>query len=218
MTQTLLTVRPTITNPEPTTPGLAFEDMWPKEDFYGNGHSYERMMVPEGWAKLKRWERFMSKKYVDTTIHNPDGTTTEVWAICYGHSGHSGVWPSQQEIIDNNYEFTQEEAWDILQKDMHAEYIPQLSRLIKVNVTSYMFSGLLLIFFNMGETKFKKTAILPILHTGKYLAACTAFLVLPDGTTTNNKAGNVSGVLVMQNGLSCRRADEMSLYLTRIDR
>lgn len=212
---TLLAIRPPNTNPEPSTLGLIYEDMWPKEDFYGNGHSYARALVPEFWNRLKRWERFMPKKYLDTVLK--DGT--EVWAIGYGHSGKSGVWPSQQEIIDGDITLTQEQAWNILQQDMYDEYVPQLSRLIKVNVTNYMFSGMMLTFFNMGETSYRKTIVLSTLHTGKYLAACTRFLVLEDGTTTNNKARDPSThELVMQNGLSCRRADEMSLYLTRIDK
>lgn len=210
----LLDVRPALTNPEPSTPGLAFEDMWPKEDFYGNGHQYDRKLVPEFWTKITRWERFMPKKYVDTVLK--DGT--KVWAICYGHSGKSGVWPSQAEIIANDYEFTRAEGLAMLKKDMDEEYLPALSRLIKVNVTNYMLSGIAMTLFNMGQTAYRKAHVIASLEKGKYLEACTRFLILEDGTSTNNKARDSSGNLVMQNGLSCRRADEMSLYLTRVDK
>lgn len=211
-------IRPQVTLDPSKTKGLAFKDMWPLEDFYGNGHSYNRELPPEFWARLARWERFKPKKYIDTVLK--DGT--EVWAIAFGHSGHSGVWPSQQEIIDNDYEFTYEQAWDILVKDIYAEYLPQLNKKIRPNVTNYMLGGILLTFFNMGQTKYRETVVLSTLETGRYLTACTRFLVLEDGTTTNNKSRvrhpDGTSELVMQNGLSCRRADEMSLYLTRVDK
>lgn len=207
-------VRPSNPQPLATVGGLQFKDMWPDVDFYGNGHEYNRQLVPEFWFRLRRWERFKSKKYVDYTL--PNGT--KVYAIGFGHSGHSGIWPSQEEIVNGDIELTFEQAWDILIQDVYAEYLPQLNKRIKVNITNYMLSGMMLTLFNMGETNFRKTTILDVLHTGKYLAACAAFLVLPDGQSVNNKARNKEGKLEVQNGLTVRRADEMSLYATRVDK
>ena len=80
-----------------------------------------------------------------------------------------------------------------------------------------MFNGVAVFAFNVGVTRFRRTLVLENLNKGKYIAACAAFLVDPQGQSLNNRQRNAEGILEVRNGLTCRRADEMSLFLTKVD-
>ena len=189
------------------------KDVWPNPVVFGKGHTYDRVMTDDGMTKIRRWETFQPKKY-------PDGVDVNgkpQWAICYGHSGKTGVWPSQQEIAEGELEFTEPQGSLILQQDLAVEFVPRLDRLIDCNITTHMFNGVAVFAFNVGVTRFRRTLVLENLNKGKYIAACAAFLVDPQGQSLNNRQRNAEGILEVRNGLTCRRADEMSLFLTKVD-
>lgn len=182
-------------------------NVWPSPDVFGKGHSYERVMTTEGVDRIKRWEVYSSKKYID--VVDKHGKTW--WAIGYGHGGASGVWPSQQEIADGDLVLTIKQATEILAQDLEVEYVPRTSRLIKCNLTNFMLSSMVMTSFNMGITRFAKTSMIHHLNNGKYIAACASL-------KNYNKAVNPKTLLLEErNGLTCRRMDEGSLFLTRRD-
>lgn len=188
-------------------------DVWPNPIVFGGGHTYDRVMNDAGMAKIKRWETFQPKKY-------PDGVDAQgkpQWAICYGHSGKTGVGPTQQEIAEGDFEFTEPQGLAMLKADLEVEFLPALDRLIDCNINTYMFNGVAIFAYNLGITRFRRTLVLEKLNQGKYIAACAAFLVDPEGRSLNNRQRNAEGILEVRNGLTCRRADEMSLFLTKVD-
>lgn len=192
------------------SPALA--NVWPDPKVFGSGHSYERKMIPEGIAMLKRLEFFMPKKYPDGT----DDNGKIQYAIAYGHQGKTGVWPSQQEITDGELEFTEEQGAEILRMDLEQEFLPGLDRLIKANVTTYMFNACASLLLNKGMTRFKTTLAVSYLNQGEYVKACRSFLLDDDNNGINNVSRNAAGVVITRDGLSIRRAIEMSLFATKL--
>jgi GH24 family phage-related lysozyme (muramidase) len=113
-----------------------------------------------------------------------------------------------------------------------------LRRWIKVPVTTYMFNALILLSMNAGLGNFRDGAtdttgqrlpsVLSILNEGRYAHACHAFhnhrfgtKVIKDpvtGLAILDETGNPKTEIVELVGLSNRRADERSLFLTKIDR
>lgn len=180
-------------------------NIWPNETVFGTKHSYKREMNDEGLYRIQRWELFVPHKYVD--VIDKDGKTW--YAIGFGHGGASGIWPSQEEIANGNIELTLDQAHEIFHKDLDAEYVPGVDKSIYANITTYMFNALVMTAFNMGMTRFRKTDMVWNLNQGKYIAACASFI-------SYNKAINQeTRVLEVRNGLTCRRMDEGSLFLTK---
>jgi GH24 family phage-related lysozyme (muramidase) len=162
-------------------------------------------MNTESIDKIKRWEVYSPTKYLD--VVDKDGK--EWWCIGFGHGGASGVWPSHDEIVNGNLYLTLEQATEILHNDLSVEYLPKTSNLIKCNMTTFMTGAMVMCAFNMGMTKFKKTSMVTHLNNGKYIAACASL-------KNYNRAVNPKTLLLEErNGLTCRRMDEGSLFLTK---
>lgn len=175
---------------------------WPSVDWIGPGHTYERKMHKVGLYKIKRWERFIPRRYPD--VVDKDGK--QWWAIGFGHGGASGVWPSQEEIASDTLTLTLEQGIEILDADLAVEYVPGVDRAIVANATQDMFNACVIMAFNMGMTKWKKTSVLTNLNNAKYVAACASFVAY-------NRARNPeTKLLEVRNGLTCRRCDEASLF------
>lgn len=192
------------------------KDVWPSVDVFGDGHEYDRRLNKDTFEKIKRWEKYIPTKYLDTTKKMPDGSVKKIFAIAYGHTGATGIWPSQKEIVEGNLNISLQQADEILYNDLQV-FLNELSPKIKCNINNYMIGACLMLQLNMGTTKFAKTAVLENLNKGKYVAACASFLVdIKTGQSINNRASKKNtGELEMLNGLTCRRADEMSLFLTK---
>lgn len=186
------------------------ENVWPSFEVFGNGHSWERdvnTLNDESVDKIKRWEVFSPKKYKDVV----DKTGKQWYAIGFGHGGASGVWPSHNEIVNGDITLTLQQATDILAEDLFVEYVPGVQRAIKCNMNPFMLGAMTMCGFNMGMTKFRKTSMVTHLNQGKYIAACASLV-------NYNKAYNPKTLqLEVRNGLTCRRQDEGSLFLTKKD-
>ena len=184
------------------------ENVWPSFEVFGKGHSWERdvnTIIGEAVDRIKRWEVYSPRKYKDVM----DKTGKQWYAIAFGHGGASGVWPSHDEIEFGNLEISLSKATDILAEDLFVEYVPGVQRAIKCNMNPYMLGATTMCALNMGMTKFRKTSIVTNLNQGKYIAACASF-------TNYNKAYNPeTKILEVRNGLTCRRQDEGSLFLTK---
>lgn len=184
------------------------KDIWPNPDVFGPRqlHKWERVINAEAIQKIQRWEVFKATKYLD--VVDKDGK--EWWCIGFGHGGASGVWPSHEEILNGNLVLTREKAVSILLEDLSTEYVPRTSALIKCNLNTFMFGSMVMCSFNMGMTKFKRTSMVTHLNNGKYIAACAAL-------KNYNRARNPQTLqLEERNGLTCRRMDEGSLFLTKL--
>lgn len=190
------------------SPELA--DVWPSFEVFGRAHDWERdvsVINAESVDRIKRWEVFSPKKYLDVV----DKTGKEWYAIGYGHGGASGVWPSQEEIVAGDITLTLPQATEILAEDLFTEYIPGVQRAIKCNLNPFMLGAMTMCAFNMGVTRFKRTTMITHLNQGKYVAACASLI-------SYNKALNPKTLqLEVRNGLTCRRMDEGSLFLTKKD-
>lgn len=186
------------------------ENVWPSFEVFGKGHSWERdvnTINGESVDRIKRWEVWSPKKYIDVV----DKTGKTWYAIAFGHGGASGVWPSQEEIANGDLEIPLAKATEILAEDLFVEYVPGVQRAIKCNMNPYMLGSMTMTAFNMGMTKFKKTSMVTHLNEGKYIAACASLV-------NYNKAYNPKTLLLeVRNGLTCRRQDEGSLFLTKKD-
>lgn len=193
---------------------LELADKWPDPRVFGSGHSYDRVMVPKGLSLLKGLELFMPQKYPDGT----DKLGKIQYAIGYGHQGKTGVWPSQEEIYHGDITLTEAQGSEILLKDLEQELLPGLYRLIKCNINSYMFSACAIMLLNMGMTKFKDTLVVQYLNQARYVKACRSFLLDDNNHGINNQARNIAGVTVTMDGLSVRRAVEMALFATKIEK
>lgn len=185
------------------------KDIWPSPDVFGpkEKHNWERIVNIETIQKIQRWEVFSPKKYLDVV----DKNGKEWYCIGFGHGGASGVWPSHDQILNDNLELTRAQAVNILLDDLRAEYVPRTSNLIKCNLNTFMFGAMVMCSFNMGMTRFKKTSMVTHLNEGKYIAACAAL------KNYNKWRDPKTLQLVERNGLTCRRMDEGSLFLTKME-
>lgn len=184
------------------------KDIWPNPDVFGptQMHSYERIVNVETIQKIQRWEVFKPKKYLDVV----DKNGKEWYCIGFGHGGASGVWPSHEQILNDNLVITRPQAVNILLDDLRAEYVPRTSKLIKCNINTFMFGAMVMCAFNMGMTRFAKTSMVTHLNNGKYIAACAAL------KNYNKQRNPITLQLEEKNGLTCRRMDEGSLFLTKL--
>lgn len=189
----------------------ALANLWPSVDVFGPDHNFERVMEQKGILSLKRWERPKLTKYIDVVDKNG-----KIWyAIGVGHGGASGVWPSQEEIANSDLVLTMDQALRIFADDLALEYEPGVNRLIKSNITSFMYSSMVHCAFNLGITRFAQTAMVKHLNTisektgeVKYIAACASLQLY------NRARNEKTRLLEVRNGLTCRRQCEGELFLT----
>lgn len=183
--------------------------------FYGEGHSFDMVLIPEGIDQGCRWETFVPTPYKDK--HK----TGFKWAIGFGH-----VFGGETEPIkyDPGMVITLERGKEIFLNDMETK-MRWLRKKIKVPVTTYMFNALGLLVLNTGEGNFEKGPVLPLLNEKRYVGASAAFMyhskswqkVLgPDGLEIIED-GMIKTALLPDNGLIVRRACEIALFSTRKD-
>lgn len=185
--------------------------------FYGEGHSFEMVLIREGIERGCRWEDFAPVPYKDK---HKSGFK---WAVCFGHV-FGGETEPKEMIPDKVY--TREEGLEIFKNDMETK-MRWLRKQIKVPVTTYMFNALGLLTMNAGEGNVGEGPVLPLLNEQRYMAAAVAFL-------HHNKSWqpvkNENGIVVLDddgkpklelkedNGLTVRRCTEIDLFSTRKDK
>lgn len=196
--------------------------------FYGEGHSFEMVLIPEGIEVMTRWEDFSPVPYKDA--HKVGFK----WAIAFGH-----VFGGQNDpivISDDGKEFeykgqprrelTREEGMEIYMADVEAK-MSWLRKKIKVPVTTFMFNSLGSLVLNAGEGNVDEGPVLPLLNKEFYVAAGCGFLYHnkkwvhlkdPKGALLYDEAGKAIMDLQVDNGLTTRRACEIALWTTRKDK
>jgi len=185
--------------------------------FYGEGHSFEMVLIPEGIEQGCRWEDFSPIPYKDK---HKSGFK---WAIGFGHvfGGETEPREYRPDMI-----ITHEEAMAIFKNDMETK-MGFLRKKIKVPVTTYMFNALGLLVLNTGEGNFLEGPVLPLLNVERYVGASAAFMHHSkswqqvkdeNGAIVFGNDGNPKLELLTDNGLVVRRACEISLFSTRKDK
>lgn len=195
--------------------------------FFGEGHSFDQILIPDGIKLMTRWENFSPVPYKDA---HKSGFK---WAICFGHVFGAGIDPIEinPETLEFKYkgvwrrELTREEGMEIFAADIESK-MRWLRKKIKVRTTTFMFNALGSCCFNTGEGNFEKGPILPLLNQELYMAAAHAFHhhnkkwveVLVDGKPVlDTETGKNKMELVVSNGLSVRRSCEIEMFATRVD-
>ena len=196
--------------------------------FYGEGHTFDMVLIPEGIKRGCRWEAFSPIPYKDK---HKSGFK---WAVAFGH-----VFGGQNDpiiISDDGKEFeykgqlrrelTREEGMEIFLADMESK-MSFLRKKIKVPVTTHMFNALGLLVLNTGEGNFEAGPVLPLLNIERYVGASAAFMhhnkswqPMKDenGFIVLDDTGKPKLALQQDNGLTVRRATEIDLFSTRIDK
>ena len=184
--------------------------------FYGEGHSFEKVLIPEGIEQGCRWEAFSPTPYKDK---HRSGFK---WAIGFGH-----VFGGETEPIKYipDMVITREEGMEIFLRDMETKMRWLRKKITAPHCTTYMFNALGLLVLNTGEGNFERGPVLPLLNAEFYVGASAAFMhhskswqkVLgPDGLAVIED-GMIKTELKTDNGLVVRRACEIALFSTRKD-
>lgn len=196
--------------------------------FYGEGHSFEMVLIREGIEQGCRWEDFSPIPYKDK---HKSGFK---WAIAFGHvfGGQNDPIVIDHDTLEFEYkgqtrkELTREEGLEIFMNDMESK-MSFLRKKIKVPVTTYMFNALGLLVLNTGEGNFAEGPVLPLLNVERYVGASAAFMHHSkswqqvkdaNGAVIFRNDGNPKLELLPDNGLIVRRACEISLFSTRKDK
>lgn len=139
-----------------------------------------------GLNRIKRHEAFSPVPYLDEA-----GKPTIGW----GHLIRPG---------ESFTRITEAQGEDILRRDL-AEAESAVDRLVKVSLTQSQYDALVSLVFNIGAAAFAGSTLLSKLNAGDYDGAYAEF-------PRWNKV-TVSGVKVVSNILSKRRADEQALFI-----
>lgn len=191
--------------------------------FFGNGHSFDQILIPEGVKLMTRWENFSPVPYKDA---HKSGFK---WAIGFGHVFGADIDPV--EINEETMEFyykqqwrkslTREEGMEIFAEDIEAK-MKWLRKKVQVRTTTFMWNAMGSCLFNVGQGNFEKGPILPLLNKELYMGAANAFHFhnkkwveqLVDGKPVPDpeKPGKNKMELVVSNGLSVRRSCEVEMF------
>lgn len=141
---------------------------------------------PQGLATLARVESFSPVPYVDDDASTP-GTE---YSIGYGHQIRAG------ESFDS---ITPDEGLQLLAFDV-AWAEAAVNKSVSVPLTQEQFDALVMLCFNIGEDKFKRSTLVRLLNESDYMGAAAQF------DRWNRSGGQVTQALVI------RRAAERELF------
>lgn len=195
--------------------------------FYGEGHSFDKVLIPEGIELMTRWEDFSPTPYKDA---HKQGFK---WAICFGHvfGGQNDPINISEDGTEFEYkgqlrrELTRAEGMEIYMADIGSK-LDWLKKKVKVKTTTFMWNALGSLVLNAGEGNVDEGPVLPLLNREFYVAAGAGFLYHnkkwvhlkdPKGELLYDEAGNKIMDLIVDNGLTTRRACEIALFTTRKD-
>jgi GH24 family phage-related lysozyme (muramidase) len=164
-------------------------------------------IIPEMLKVTKRWELCMLKSYPDT-----DGS----WHVGYGHGNAAGIEP---HVTADTVLANEEEATNILIADLQY-LIPILDKMIKVPVNKYQYGALLDIAYNRGPGTLRRSAVIHHLNDTddklNYERAAKAMVLNEDGFEPLNVAADrITGIPREYLGLTLRRIDDASLFMTK---
>ena len=168
-----------------------------RSDVYGDGHSFERELVPDTWPLIKRWEDFSPIRYADGKLD--DGQI--VYSIAYGHAEYGDCAPFR---IPADMVVTEAEGMEILKLDV-ARKAHFINVRVKVPITTYQFSALTSLAYQYGNGRLDKTQLFPLLNAGNHVDASCLMLDLN---------ANTAGVVLR--GLRVRRACEVEMFVRQV--
>jgi GH24 family phage-related lysozyme (muramidase) len=167
---------------------------------FGKGHTFDRVLLPETFKLIERWELFFPRRYPDGFW--PDGTVK--YSIAFGHSEGGDHEPKR---IDEAMELSLDEGREILKLDVatNARYI---NARITTPLTDYMFGALVSLTYQFGQGRLDRYAseIWAILNSGDYIKAAKRLATL-----------DFNSKLKPLDGLFLRRCTEIGFFMTRID-
>lgn len=124
-------------------------------------------------------------------------TPNDVWTIGYGHT----------KTAKKGMVITAKQAEDLLYQDL-AWVEKVIADKVKVDLTQNQYDALASLIFNIGGTAFGKSTVLKRLNAKDYKGAADAFLMW------NKQKDKATGKLKPLNGLTRRRGEERSLFLS----
>jgi GH24 family phage-related lysozyme (muramidase) len=164
-------------------------------------------IISEMLSVTKKWELCVLKAYKDN-----DGS----WHVGYGHGNAAGVLPfvTEETVLKD-----EEEASRILMDDL-AYLVPILDKMIKVELNPYQYGALLDIAYNRGPGRLRESAVMRWINdtTDKYSlkkAARAMVINEPGFEALNTAQDKVTGEVREFLGLTLRRIDDASLFLTK---
>ncbi len=125
-------------------------------------------------------------------------TKDDKWTIGYGHTktAHAGM------VI------TEERAEELLRQDI-AWVEDVIARKVTAKLNQNQYDALASLIFNIGEGNFTKSSVLRLLNEGNYQGAADAFRMW------NKQRSKTTGKLNVLKGLTKRREEERSLFLSK---
>ena len=160
---------------------------------------YEGMKFSSnGNEKLKEYERFVGKPYLDIA---------RVWTIGYG----STYYENRKAVTKYDPPISEKRAAELKNNIINMDFAPAVNLMFaeqikKGEVTQNMFDALILLSYNIGVRGLAGSSVAKHLKAGKKEAAADAFL--PWNKIKEN------GRLVFSQGLQNRREKERALFLS----
>ena len=160
---------------------------------------YEGMKFSSnGNEKLKEYERFVGKPYLDIA---------RVWTIGYG----STYYENRKAVTKYDPPISEKRAAELKNNIINMDFAPAVNLMFaeqikKGEVTQNMFDALILLSYNIGVRGLAGSSVAKHLKAGKKQAAADAFL--PWNKIKEN------GRLVFSQGLANRREKERALFLS----
>lgn len=151
-----------------------------------------------GNEKLKEYERFVDKPYLDIA---------KVWTIGYGNT----YYENRKSVTQYDAPITEKRAAELKNNIINMDFAPAVNLMFaeqirKGQVTQNMFDALILLSYNIGVRGLAGSSVATHLKAGKKQAAADAFL--PWNKVKKN------GRLVFSQGLQNRRDKERALFLS----
>lgn len=168
---------------------------------WGEGHSFERIIIPEAEAFIERWEQYRANWYEDGI----DKKGNPVYSIGLGHAEHGDNWPFTRADVD---ELTLAQARNICFQDMtvKARYIDK--HLADIPLTTFQYGALVSLVYQQGQGRLDENPILfNVLKKQEYAVAIPYWLTYVRDSKWQHR-----------DGLLGRRASEVGLYMTRKDK
>lgn len=169
-------------------------------NFFGRGHSFDRVLLPATIDMMEQFERFMARRYVDG--YWDAEKTKPKFAIGFGHNEGGSNEP---KVIPADMVVTLEEAREIFSRDV-AQKIRWVNARIKVPLTQYQFGAIVSLVYQYGEGRVERESkLVETLNAGEYVWAATRQML----SLNKKKDGTES------DGHTYRRCIEIAHYFTK---
>ena len=155
---------------------------------------------PRGLVALVRHEGIVPAPYLDTA---------RVWTFGIGHAETSGLDPNPRLMprgMPADWRGTLPEVFRLFRLRLDP-YERGVRQAVKVTLSQTEFDALVSLCFNIGPEALARSSVVRHLNAGNRKAAADAFRAW-------NKHRDGTGKLVVSDGLTRRRAEERTLFLT----